>query len=359
MTAAMPAVNLPAPAPPSSGAPAPAQCGPEPGPGFANALEQARLQRGADGAGAAKGRAGAKAGDAAAGEGGEAAADAGLATCLPPGTDAERSDKADAAAEAGLPNWLDAAWLRPNAWLQDAAQDAAQGALKARFQAADAADAATDRLSTDRLNAETLHTEALQADAIAGTAFAAEAEAEAGSFAAALAEATAGASPAGPAPAAPAMLAAPPTGAPEPAERRVATPVHDAGFASALGAQLNLLVDEGVTEARLHLHPAEMGPIQVRIEIDGQTARVEMVAEQAATRQALEQAMPVLAGALRDSGLTLAGGGVFEHARGQADAEGARGGPARGPGGDGAEGEPAPIEARPAPLPRGMVDVFA
>lgn len=96
---------------------------------------------------------------------------------------------------------------------------------------------------------------------------------------------------------------------------RLAPPLHSPAFAPALGAQLSLMVRDGLSEARLHLNPAEMGPVSVRISIEGASARVDLVADQAPTRQVLEQAMPVLAGALRESGLTLTGGGVFEQPR--------------------------------------------
>lgn len=146
-------------------------------------------------------------------------------------------------------------------------------------------------------------------------------------------------------------------------ERPLAAHVQSPEFAPALGAQLSILVKDGVSEARLHLNPAEMGPITVQIHIEGQTARVEMVAEHAATRQALEQSMPALAGALRESGLTLTGGGVFEQARDprQGDPEGRP--IRRGLGGTGTtsgEGvELSPDSGRPARLPAGVVDVYA
>jgi len=147
-------------------------------------------------------------------------------------------------------------------------------------------------------------------------------------------------------------------------ERQIHTPLHSPAFAPALGAQLRLMVQDGVTEARLNLNPAEMGPISVQIRIEGQHARVEMAAELAVTRQALEQAMPALAGALRESGLTLTGGGVFEHARDarQADADGGSG---RGGGRDGNDtGGPADLADAEAGVPgaaapRGMVDLYA
>ena len=143
-------------------------------------------------------------------------------------------------------------------------------------------------------------------------------------------------------------------------ESSIATPLHSAGFGPALGAEVSLLVRDGVQEARLALSPAEMGPITVQIQIDGNQAQVNMSAEQAPTRQALEQALPALAAALNDSGLTLSGGGVFEQA--QRDNTGAQGGqPGGGPGRGGEAAEPEPVGAA-APArgaPRGVVDLYA
>ena len=86
-------------------------------------------------------------------------------------------------------------------------------------------------------------------------------------------------------------------------------------FAAQLGAQLSTFVRDGVHHAKLELNPADMGPLTVQIRLDGNTAQVHLAAENAHTRQALEQAMPQLAGSLREAGLTLGGGGVFEQPR--------------------------------------------
>ena len=83
-------------------------------------------------------------------------------------------------------------------------------------------------------------------------------------------------------------------------------------FGAQLGAQLTTFVRAGVEHARLHLNPAEMGPVSVQILLDGPLAVVQLSADNAHTRQALEQAMPLLAASLREAGLTLTGGGVFE-----------------------------------------------
>lgn len=88
-------------------------------------------------------------------------------------------------------------------------------------------------------------------------------------------------------------------------------------FAPALGARLSVLVRDGIEHAQLKLNPAELGPIEVRIDVDGQRAQVDFSAAHATTRQALQDAVPALASALRESGLTLTGGGVFEQPREQ------------------------------------------
>jgi len=155
------------------------------------------------------------------------------------------------------------------------------------------------------------------------------------------------------------------------AELRLPLPPGQPGFAAAVGGQVSVMVRDGVQTARLHLHPAELGPITVQIALEGRAAQVHLAAEHALTRQALEQAMPTLAGSLRDSGLTLTGGGVFEQPRDGAAQTGAQPGSAGGNGGgrdlrgDDTRGRAlAGTEDRPAltaalPRHRGVVDLVA
>ncbi|MBB2486537.1 flagellar hook-length control protein FliK [Mitsuaria sp. WAJ17] len=108
------------------------------------------------------------------------------------------------------------------------------------------------------------------------------------------------------------------------------SPLHSPGFAPEMAARLSLAAAEGVQQAQLHLNPSEMGPVQVQIVLDGQQAQISFVAEQADTRAVLEKRLPELAGALRDQGLTLSGGGVFSQQQqaqsGQADRDGSASG---------------------------------
>lgn len=94
----------------------------------------------------------------------------------------------------------------------------------------------------------------------------------------------------------------------------VAEAVTSDGFAQAVGARITMMVREGVQEARLHLHPVELGPVTVKISVDGDAARIDFLAQASMTRQTLESSMPSLAASLRDAGLTLTGGGVHPQA---------------------------------------------
>ncbi len=102
------------------------------------------------------------------------------------------------------------------------------------------------------------------------------------------------------------------------------TPLDAPDFSHALGLQVSVLAKGGVQHAELQLNPADMGPVSVQIVMDGTRAQVNFGADMAATRQALEAGMPVLASALRDAGFTLAGGGVSQHSRGRSDSGDAR-----------------------------------
>jgi flagellar hook-length control protein FliK len=153
----------------------------------------------------------------------------------------------------------------------------------------------------------------------------------------------------------------PPSAAPV-REAQVNAAVGTPEFAPGLSAEVNVMLRDGVQEARLQLSPAEMGPITVQIQIEGGTAQVHMAAEQAGTRQALEQAMPELAGAFRDNGLTLTGGGVFEQPQQpRDDGAPARGGGSPAAGSAGGGGDSAPVAAAPARrvAAPGAVDLYA
>ena len=143
---------------------------------------------------------------------------------------------------------------------------------------------------------------------------------------------------------------------PSTGEARLSASPGSPEFGPQLGAQITTFVRDGLENARLQLHPADMGPVLVQIQLDGQTAQVHLSAEHPLTRQALEDALPQLASQLREAGLTLSGGGVSEQAQQGRQA------PSDQPAGRTANAEPArpaPLEARQPAARRGVVDLVA
>jgi flagellar hook-length control protein FliK len=122
-----------------------------------------------------------------------------------------------------------------------------------------------------------------------------------------------------------------------PGQTWIQTPVTQPGFSDEVVVELVRRVgqaEQGPQSLTLHLNPVEMGPVSVSIELQGRDARIEFGASEALTRQHLEAALPGLAQALLEEGVSLAHGGVHEASRESLTA-GAAGQGASGSTGDG------------------------
>jgi flagellar hook-length control protein FliK len=144
--------------------------------------------------------------------------------------------------------------------------------------------------------------------------------------------------------------------------------LNQPAFADELGAQVAMWTRQGVQQAELRLNPAEMGPVQVRIRLDGEQAQVQFVADAAATRDALQAALPELRLALADEGLQLTGADVRSDARADTRADSGPGQRHGGPphqgnrrlGAGGGEGDEPWPAAGPRPTGRrGLLDLYA
>jgi len=152
-----------------------------------------------------------------------------------------------------------------------------------------------------------------------------------------------------------------------PAQAALAMPPQSPTFGPALGHQIDVWMKGGVQHAEVQLSPQDLGPIRVRIEMDGAQARVQMSADVQSTRDALQQAMPQLSEQLGQVGLSLSGGGVsdqpsFQQSQAQANAGGTsvHGGRPGGQGGAGAvEDIAAASAARQIAQRRGLLDTYA
>ncbi|MEC9362950.1 MAG: flagellar hook-length control protein FliK [Pseudomonadota bacterium] len=81
-------------------------------------------------------------------------------------------------------------------------------------------------------------------------------------------------------------------------------------FAADLGERIAWQVDQGLGEATLELHPAELGALTIRIETQGQQAQVHILAAEPGARALLSQCLPQLRDLLGAGGLTLTRGQV-------------------------------------------------
>jgi flagellar hook-length control protein FliK len=146
----------------------------------------------------------------------------------------------------------------------------------------------------------------------------------------------------------PAPVAAPPVVV------AVATPAFEAGWHEETASKVAAVVLRGHERAELRMSPAELGPVDVRIDVRGSEATVAIVAVQPATRDALEQALPFLRDLLAQQGLSL-GEATVRDGR----AEDPRGNP---PGHGSTGRDDAPRSEAAAPPPRRttrLVDTFA
>ncbi len=70
--------------------------------------------------------------------------------------------------------------------------------------------------------------------------------------------------------------------------------VDSSEFAQSLSDRVSWMVGNGLNGAKLQVNPPQLGPIELRISVNGDHAQVSMVTHSAVTRDALESSMPKL-----------------------------------------------------------------
>jgi flagellar hook-length control protein FliK len=138
-----------------------------------------------------------------------------------------------------------------------------------------------------------------------------------------------------------------------PAALAVPGQVHTPLWREELVATVRVIAVQRIQHAELHVHPPELGPVQVSLRLEGSEATVSFAAPHAETRAALEAALPRLREMLEGAGLSFGGASVDVSNPGQGQARDAT--PRARPV---AYFPPAPPAAAPAAA-LGLVDVFA
>lgn len=145
-------------------------------------------------------------------------------------------------------------------------------------------------------------------------------------------------------------------------QTQVDVPVGKPGWSSAVVDKLMWFSAQQISSAEIHLNPAELGPLSVRIATHQEQATVYFTSHHATVREALDQALPRLREMFESQGMQLLDAGVGDQqARQQAgtrrDMAGNPGGlPHGGDEAEAGEGAGRQVAVR---LPLGLVDAYA
>jgi len=92
----------------------------------------------------------------------------------------------------------------------------------------------------------------------------------------------------------------------ETTQAMIDVPVDHADFSEAFARQSASLVVQGSSQAQIQLNPRDLGPIRISISLDANAASLDIAADHADTRAAIEASMPALRQMLADQGIRLA-----------------------------------------------------
>jgi flagellar hook-length control protein FliK len=92
----------------------------------------------------------------------------------------------------------------------------------------------------------------------------------------------------------------------------ITSQLGDQAWGDELVSKVKWQVGQEIQEAKIHLNPRELGPLQVKINISDDQATVQFVAQHSMVRDAIEDAMPRLREMLEQSGLNLADANVSQ-----------------------------------------------
>lgn len=102
-----------------------------------------------------------------------------------------------------------------------------------------------------------------------------------------------------------------------PATPQLSSQLGSPEWQQALGQQIVMFSRNGQQTAELHLHPLDLGSIQISLKLDSDQAQLSMVSNHSQVRAALEAAMPQLKEALAQSGINLGQTNVSSDAQAQ------------------------------------------
>ena len=90
-------------------------------------------------------------------------------------------------------------------------------------------------------------------------------------------------------------------------------PFGRASWSQAMGKQVLMMINQNIGSAEIRLNPANLGPIEIHIDMSEDQVNVAMSSRHAIVREAMEQALPRLREMLNDNGFNLSDTDVSQH----------------------------------------------
>jgi flagellar hook-length control protein FliK len=94
----------------------------------------------------------------------------------------------------------------------------------------------------------------------------------------------------------------------------ISTPLNQPQWADDFSQKITWMATQRTQSAQLHMNPAQLGPLEVSLKLNGDQATVQFTSAHAAVREAIEQSIPRLRDMLADSGISLGNTTVSDQA---------------------------------------------
>lgn len=91
-----------------------------------------------------------------------------------------------------------------------------------------------------------------------------------------------------------------------PTQTQISAPLNSPQWSEELGQRIRWLVGQNLNAAQIRLNPAELGPVELRINVSGDQVNVAFTSQFGAVRESIEAALPKLREMLENQGLNLA-----------------------------------------------------
>ena len=81
--------------------------------------------------------------------------------------------------------------------------------------------------------------------------------------------------------------------------------IGSANWGESIAGRISLMINQRLSSARIHINPPELGPIEVRLNLNSDQVSVQFISHSSQVRDALEQSIPRLREMLESAGILL------------------------------------------------------